>query len=526
MEFTKELFSVYVDKDKHKRSLIEVFCYDEKLYYRMAYAGKVSYRLYLFLERNKRIIRSIVEAWGLERYSEENLRKCKIKKAYKVVYEEDKLMLPGTEENIDSFIGELYRLTKEKKIRWEKRKAHKQVQFYTLPNELLPETVWIHCGDNLTLSVYPMKSYSQLPMEKLYNLVIRQHFAKSFAREIEKAENESADKLTVQDIRNIREEYVKKKHRNVCEIMEEYRQEEKYSEDYLKRVWNAIVFLGSDAEARNIGKIIAYCTIKTFNAKTQEIVLMESGQYIKIHDDFFGWDISGTLGSKCVDALLKEETSFKYGTYTYEILDSLFLDKVYEQTHKKKSVDARIKTKVPRQYNLSNLKQVYVFYKLNNSCSTKNHDVESVTMKATDFITNREVEVNAYYCKTCNFYFINYEALKGYIERKIIPQFKYRIVGNSIFEMNAVSELMLYGYNVKEGVLTEWERHCILESLIDSGIMTRYEIIRNIESKIDFNGRKKGNEEAKRKWQEDIQHICRYTKGNEREIVGVPYRPI
>ena len=39
---------------------------------------------------------------------------------------------------------------------------------------------------------------------------------------------------------------------------------------------------------------------------------------------------------------------------------------------------------------------------------------------------------------------------------KNIPQFKYRIVSDSIYEMNVVSELMFYDYTVRDGGMTEY----------------------------------------------------------------------
>ena len=58
----------------------------------------------------------------------------------------------------------------------------------------------------------------------------------------------------------------------------------------------------------------------------------------------------------------------------------------------------------------------------------------------------------------------------------------------------------MYGYNVKEGELTEKQRQLLLKELIDKGLMTKDQIIRNIQSKVDFNGKKSGNENAKKRW--------------------------
>ena len=79
---------------------------------------------------------------------------------------------------------------------------------------------------------------------------------------------------------------------------------------------------------------------------------------------------------------------------------------------------------------------------------------------------------------------------------------------------------MMYGYNVKEGDLTEKQRQLLLKELIDKGLMTKDQIIRNIQSKVDFNGKKSGNENAKKRWIDDIKYVSQYTVGNVQEIHG------
>lgn len=60
----------------------------------------------------------------------------------------------------------------------------------------------------------------------------------------------------------------------------------------------------------------------------------------------------------------------------------------------------------------------------------------------------------------------------------------------------------------------------LLKELIDKGLMTKDQIIRNIQSKVDFNGKKSGNENAKKRWIDDIKYVSQYTVGNVQEIHG------
>ena len=79
---------------------------------------------------------------------------------------------------------------------------------------------------------------------------------------------------------------------------------------------------------------------------------------------------------------------------------------------------------------------------------------------------------------------------------------------------------MLYGYNAKDGVLSNSKRQNILAAVITKNLMSKAEIIKNIQSKIDFNGKKKGNEKAKSKWEEDIRFVSTYGTDNQKKING------
>ena len=79
---------------------------------------------------------------------------------------------------------------------------------------------------------------------------------------------------------------------------------------------------------------------------------------------------------------------------------------------------------------------------------------------------------------------------------------------------------MLYGYNVREGKLTQFEHRRILEWIIDSGLMSKADIIRDLQFKVGYNGNKAGNERARQKWLDDIQFVSQYTAGNNKNIIA------
>ena len=161
---------------------------------------------------------------------------------------------------------------------------------------------------------------------------------------------------------------------------------------------------------------------------------------------------------------------------------------------------------------------VYVYFGLNNRCMRHKHIIESVTAETINAKNGQSVEINVHHCKTCNKYFINYEALQTYIRREIFPVLTYSLEDYDQNGLRVASELMLYGYNVREGGLTREQRQKILSWIIDSGLLSKSSIIRDLQFKVNYNGRKKGNANAKKKWQDDIQFVSQYVKGNSTKI--------
>lgn len=215
--------------------------------------------------------------------------------------------------------------------------------------------------------------------------------------------------------------------------------------------------------------------------------------------------VRSEFGSLCLKAAAYGEEKINYKDQKFTVVDAEYFDNVNLENKNTKN---------------GNNKLIYVYFKLNNSCMRNKHIVDSMTLKTKDIITGKKVDVNVYCCKTCGKYFINYEALQGYFDKQIYPSLKYEIVDSSWGTLKPVSQLMLYGYTVKEGVLTQKERQNTLAAIIDRNLMKKPEIIRNIQSKIDFNGKKKGNEKAKERWKEDILFVSKYGTGKQTIIEG------
>lgn len=261
------------------------------------------------------------------------------------------------------------------------------------------------------------------------------------------------------------------------------------------------------------------------------LVLKKSGKQDWYFVTYEGWKsnhISNNMyiiGPECFMGKALIECSAK------KILEFRIMDDVY--AIKASAVfDERQYAKLLEQYHSGDIvkdeepqvKRVHVYFSLNIRCVTEEHNVSNVTAKTINIMTGRSVDVNVFYCSDCKQYFINYEVLQGYISKGIYPSFEFSIEDVDESKLREVSELMVYGYNVRDGILSEEERHKILSWIIDSGLLSKAEIIKDLQFKVNYNGKKRGNENAKKKWKDDIQYVSHYVKGNKKRIEAEFYR--
>lgn len=164
--------------------------------------------------------------------------------------------------------------------------------------------------------------------------------------------------------------------------------------------------------------------------------------------------------------------------------------------------------------------KVYLFYKLTNTCTSNKHPVNSVTLSTTDLLSGKKISINAFYCELCKKYYVNYELISQYHKNHLYPGFHFLFDSTSAISLKKVSPLRLFGYTVKEGELSEKERHNILKKIITNELISKQEIIRNLEFYISYNGKKENNVEAKRKWKEDLLFVSGFVEDNQEIIKG------
>ena len=168
----------------------------------------------------------------------------------------------------------------------------------------------------------------------------------------------------------------------------------------------------------------------------------------------------------------------------------------------------------------SQVVDVYVYFKLNNPCTVKKHPVENVTMKSKNPLTGKKYQVNGFYCARCKKYYINHEAVKDIIIKKMHPSFRYNLVHDYEGELKPMSLPAMYGYNARADGPSSAVRHHILRWIVDAGLMSKAQIIKDLQFKISYNGKKTGNMAAKAKWEEDLNFMSSYTADNTREVVA------
>lgn len=137
------------------------------------------------------------------------------------------------------------------------------------------------------------------------------------------------------------------------------------------------------------------------------------------------------------------------------------------------------------------------------------------------------VELSVFYCESCKVYFDYLESFKLQLKNAnidietIVATYvdsngKELYFGNqSIWKEE--SPLKRFGYTVGYHGLSKNYRQDLLTFFISSGIMSVYDIKKYLNQFIEYNGKKAGNEQAKKDWEEDLLFVNQYIKTNEKD---------
>lgn len=145
-------------------------------------------------------------------------------------------------------------------------------------------------------------------------------------------------------------------------------------------------------------------------------------------------------------------------------------------------------------------------------CMQDNHPISCVNarIKGKD---GTPVYLNVNYCSQCKQFFISYSEYQHYRNLYGILIAKIVLVKNGEFTYNAdclaaESPLKLCGYSVAQADgFSEQTRHTLLQDMIQSGILSKPEVIRYLSWFIQMNGQRYGNEIACKKWTNDLAFV-------------------
>lgn len=157
-----------------------------------------------------------------------------------------------------------------------------------------------------------------------------------------------------------------------------------------------------------------------------------------------------------------------------------------------------------------------------------NHDVYDITVTLPVLDENGDINnitVLASYCKDCDRYIITkdiFNNIDGVLMCEVID--KTYTINNSDDDTEIdqhESLLYRYGYNVKTSVnLSTKQRHIILASLVESGIMTRNQISDHLTMLINRGEKNDSWKDATDKWKQDRYYVQDYKTYNLPSVIA------
>ena len=173
--------------------------------------------------------------------------------------------------------------------------------------------------------------------------------------------------------------------------------------------------------------------------------------------------------------------------------------------------------------------RTFLIHKNNINCLIEGHDIEKVKAIVyvfTNIGTTKAIEVDAIYCRNCKCYYIteyNYRALKekGHILCQVVSKNQYDTYQQQQFDNKLKVESILHiaGYNLSSG-LSDTQRQSILSYVVESGLMSKCEVVNHISFLIRFNESK--GIAALASWKKDREFMTGYLEGKTR-LIGIKH---
>ena len=224
--------------------------------------------------------------------------------------------------------------------------------------------------------------------------------------------------------------------------------------------------------------------------------------------------IGRMLPSLIMISIKTNQSAFLYDDVQYSIENY----DLYENAQKYLNIVARF-------YNNNSPKNIYVFaHKDTHRFSTDNY--ESVTAMVPCANVSFPVPITVYYEKSTQLYFINEEIYSRARREYGLPYLKLHTAsfdegasGKSFSALKMQSELRLLGYNVSASDgLTISARRDLLKEAMDSGILTKTEIMNHLEWLIHSRSKMSNMDNAIAEWKSDLLFVSEYRAFEQRAI--------
>ena len=158
--------------------------------------------------------------------------------------------------------------------------------------------------------------------------------------------------------------------------------------------------------------------------------------------------------------------------------------------------------------------ELFVYDRLySTTCHKESHPVVQTIFIAPRIFESSFIKLPVHFCEHCKKYLIGIRTLDLYEDTfgKLLAEREY--IDDNLNDFNGFaleSKLHRYGYNVRQGIYTEEERHLILMSLIDNDRISYWEICKTLEQNIQMFYDYPTHQQAIQKWQEDLKFISDY----------------
>lgn len=154
------------------------------------------------------------------------------------------------------------------------------------------------------------------------------------------------------------------------------------------------------------------------------------------------------------------------------------------------------------------------------SCINKKHTTSDITVQIPVIYESGDIgfEIShAIYCHQCDAYIIlknDFDKINGVILCKVIDEtFESKPISNKFGFDEKQSELYQHGYNVqKKNPLSDKQRHFILLSLLDTGIMNLNQICTHLDKLVQIHKKDNNFALAIKKWKRDRDFITSNSK--------------